>query len=847
MHRIQKCFNLKIYLTEQATKELRGLSRQDGDAFGRLIDKLRMGFWDNGTRVKKLRGVGGHRCILEARLDDSRRMLFTLMPDPAALTPEVALIVLHPIVRHDDVRRRATVWLRDSMVLDEIVGDRGRVPETVDELVDAYRSEWPEQHLFHQELGLAKKFEATEEMFVRYMMSLEEQDEEIDFRLALHPEQLALLKKPLPLLMAGTAGSGKTTVLLHKLLINPHVKKLYITYSQELCDETRHMFERQIAHDDHEEEQRANTRFATFKDFLDKEKPDSLTQILTRDLFLIQYRRYAQGKQLERRFPALMVWEEIRGVWKGGAFPTQGETMSEEVYLALSPQQAPNFADRRKEAYRIFEWYQKQFLEEHQMVDEQDLLRQALARPVESFDLVLCDEIQDLTMLHLAYLFALAGHRPDALMLAGDDHQIVHHSGFRWSRVKDAFYGRLGARIGNIECLSHNYRNVGSIANLASEINKLQREYTEFTYHNVVSDTFVDGEKPLALDSVPEADLQASMVEAGPREAVLVRTEEERERLQHVMKTRFGKTPLVFTVPQAKGLEFDKVYIWGFFASGSEEEKRWDSILRHMKSKRKSAFKGDWATQRFLHYELSLLYVAVTRAMKSCVIYDGPALGSFWNMENLRQTIQVETALPVSAGELIRSYRDEDWLEQGNTLLKKKLYAQAAECFSRVLSREEGARGYQLCLAALMRHEGKWEEAAAAYEKLEEYDEAVSCYEEGGLYVQMANLCKKMMFLQRDQKQKWQRKRNEAKIKALDQDGRWYGSAIYCLQNHWYLEAYNRFLRHWELDPSDRIRTARSLEQTRVEGLAFYRSRGLDREADKLEALHQQYYILRAN
>ena len=60
--------------------------------------------------------------------------------------------------------------------------------------------------------------------------------------------------------------------------------------------------------------------------------------IVMKDHFIRYYNDdLSRGQHLERDYPALMLWEEIRGVIKGGIFHSQHDYfLTKEEYLALS-------------------------------------------------------------------------------------------------------------------------------------------------------------------------------------------------------------------------------------------------------------------------------------------------------------------------------------------------------------------------------------------------------------------------------------------------------------------------------------------------------------------------------
>ena len=119
--------------------------------------------------------------------------------------------------------------------------------------------------------------------------------------------------------------------------------------------------------------------------------------------------------------------------------------LSAEEYLALGRKRAPSFIYDRREIYRIAEYYQDR-LGRSGRWDEIDLSKAALqileeAGGESSWDLVICDEVQDLTDVQISLLFHLAAD-PRSIVLTGDSRQIINPSGFRWEEVKNKLYER---------------------------------------------------------------------------------------------------------------------------------------------------------------------------------------------------------------------------------------------------------------------------------------------------------------------------------------------------------------------------------------------------------------------
>ena len=141
-----------------------------------------------------------------------------------------------------------------------------------------------------------------------------------------------------------------------------------------------------------------------------------------------------------------------------------------QEYLKLGKKRAPNFLYERKDIYAIAEYYQSR-LEEQGQWDEIDLCRQAIQHMDKqanrfSYDLVVCDEVQDFADIQISLIFRLV-KTYKGIVFSGDPKQIINPSGFRWEEVKNRFYER-GVQIPDVYQLKVNFRCVGNIVKLSN-------------------------------------------------------------------------------------------------------------------------------------------------------------------------------------------------------------------------------------------------------------------------------------------------------------------------------------------------------------------------------------------
>ena len=195
------------------------LSRRERQRLCEKLEFLRAGLWDTGLRVKKLKGIG--RPVFEARLNRGERILFTLRRPPGGNDEGhgVTRIHLRDLVPHEDVGRalsrivkaplleieRAEVEEMSEFVADDL-GDDYFWP-ALDRPVDAPPTDdaGPEPWLVVDEEELGR-------------LQVVDQGDNLKLYLFLTSEQARLLHSEPPLLLSGTAGSGKTTIAVYFLL-----------------------------------------------------------------------------------------------------------------------------------------------------------------------------------------------------------------------------------------------------------------------------------------------------------------------------------------------------------------------------------------------------------------------------------------------------------------------------------------------------------------------------------------------------------------------------------------------------------------------------------------------------
>ena len=746
----------------------------------RLREKLYFlanGYWEGGVRVKKLKGSGRH-VVFEARLDRSRRLLFTLGRDRGE-----SAVHVWGLVAHDDVgaaarsiaaaapagrRAPAEALPVDVDVLPANAPFLRSDPQQSEERSDLSLEDLPEDCYTQEALeektradyGPQKWMVVGDDEWERLLRTSRPDDIELHLRLTSAQESILALDPPL--LLSGTAGSGKTTISVYYLLRgSPSTRKLFITYSPWLKRYSRRIYDGlrsglPVGPEGAAEQRSAE--FLTLRELLDGileaagSPPDP-----GREVTLPEFERIYHSHALYGKYDPQLVWEEIRALIKGAETSLSPRRLTELAdlwsrrsilardlreltemlyglkalalggkaeelvtrrtrfgrydefvqalagqdgvgradaasaldlvvalvqkrgraferpllalsdYEALGQRRAPNFAFDRADIHAIAEYYQGR-LEAEGLWDEIDLTRRAmaaLARVGERFeyDLVVCDELQDFTEAEISLIFRLA-RSPRALVLTGDPRQIINPTGFRWEETRRRFYERNIA-VPELIHLDLNFRCVGSIVALGNALLELKRRLVGLEGSEFREDWKFEGRPPVLISGLAEEDVLARVDLSAPGRMIVVRTAAEQRRLKARLKTE-----LVFTIADAKGLEFDTVLLWKPSAGAAD---LWRRLAR-----------GQWRERdhaALIRHEINLLYVAVTRARNGLLVYDGSEACEVWQMPEMQSRLFVsQEAEALEKGWQVVS-TPQDWARQGDYLFEHEQFAAAAECY----------------------------------------------------------------------------------------------------------------------------------------------------------------------
>ncbi len=509
----------------------------------------------------------------------------------------------------------------------------------------------------------------------------------LDKVLSFDDAQEAVYQQAPPLVIIGSAGSGKTALTLEKLK-DAHGEVLYVTRSAFLAQNARTLY---YAHGYDNPDQEVS--FLSFKEYL-----ESIAVPAGREITPRAFADWASRQRVPRELKdSHQLFEEIQGAITG-----TGETtawLEREAYRTLGVRQSIYPPELRDAVYDIFERYLR-FLETDGWFDPNIVSFRWLERATPSYDFVVVDEVQDLTNVQLALI--LRGLRdPTRFVLCGDSNQIVHPNFFSWSKVKTLFWqqqqetgtpnsGTLntGAPAELIRILATNFRNAPEVTEIANRL--LRIKHARFGSVDKESNYLVQSRGPSGGRTLLLKDTEAVKREldkrtaASARFAILVLHADQKAEVR-----RFFGTPLVFSIHEAKGLEYDSVLLYGFL---SGEEKRFRDIAGDLGPEdlvgelrfARARDKGDKSLEIYKFY-INALYVAVTRAVRHLYLIEPnpkqPLLGLL-GLDTVSESLD--------AVERTSSSLDE-WRREAHRLALQGKEEQAAEIRERILKEQKPA------------------------------------------------------------------------------------------------------------------------------------------------------------
>ncbi|WP_009547802.1 UvrD-helicase domain-containing protein [Crocosphaera subtropica] len=645
------------------------------------IEKIDRRQFDGGLRAKKLNGIGQN--IWEARINRGSRLVYTY--------GRQYMIVQDICLDHDDVVRQARrartknddIALLDRTDIEKIIGDLEQNYCSLDE-----EEKYNIEIAIEEDLNLPDDFLSSLDNTNYKVLETREQWEKAiiensaDLPYLLTLQEKELVEKTETLLISGSAGTGKTTIGLYRLLnwakqrLNDEKegKALYIAYNPVLVQEVKKQFERLIRLDEFKIDSQEIfdiIQFQTIEELCENRINNSNSEFLN-DREKLNYnkfeKKYEEKTYHKKGYPAYFIWEEIRGVIKGSHLETESPLLSLEDYKNKGKNRSHVIScEERPEIHNLACWYQKTLSQEKdkkktkkkdkkkrpiEYYDEIDLTREALKiirdNKFKQYNLVICDEVQDFAEIQIRLLVEMS-KKDSQLIFAGDLNQMISPSGFRWEDLTVNLYN-LDFECEKLNNLTLNFRNIKSLANLSHQLLKLRDRFLDERDTLATIEGRNSGELT-GLIKHPFSKISNILQEIKAGEGIIVKTEEQKKELQAAFNSK-----RIFTVEEAKGLEFDTVFLIDFFV---EKQNLWDKKLNPKRQLKETEIPE-------LALEFNLLYVAITRARRLLYICE-TSLSEVWQQPELSNFVKESDFAQVNLNR--KNSTPEEWKEQGIVVL----------------------------------------------------------------------------------------------------------------------------------------------------------------------------------
>lgn len=484
----------------------------------------------------------------------------------------------------------------------------------------------------------------------------------------LNDEQYSCLVDFPPHFVAGSAGSGKSTITLRKLLnleenydFYSITKVLYLTANRYLKDNS---FEQYM------EFRKGDTKIADFftlKEFLCKLLKISSNQIVEfskfKDFFIFSY---PNRKKFDLSIEE--IFSEINGIIKGlmikGGADNWNRDLSKPMislddYLNLSSKYSTLNREQRIFFYEVCQKY-NHWLKQNKLYDLNDLSIELLKKDIQ-FDFIIVDEIQDLTEIQIFALTSLAKNK-DNIFLAGDIHQMINATFFNFERIKNLFYSKYNKKV-NIKILSKNYRSCKKIVDLANYFGELRNSYIGNLGSEDYKEVAIQKDGEVNLTSINFSLLENAQNDANS--AIVVPDNNIKSELLDQLQNKHR----VFTIQEIKGLEYNNIICYNLSSTYEEQWKRiFSKTAKH--------------DQKYRKY-FNIFYVGITRAQENLIIMEAN-IDDNKVLKELHSFLTPNNNINISKNRVNDSIKEkEDWLKEGIKLYKLEQLSEAQYAFEK--------------------------------------------------------------------------------------------------------------------------------------------------------------------
>ncbi len=527
-------------------------------------------------------------------------------------------------------------------------------------------------------------FKETDLVTINDVNKIENQDIEIINYINKHQKKVYFLNKTLsfddvqeqamqlecPSIIIGSAGSGKTAISLEKMK-SLAGKILYTTRSSYLIESASQLYYSNDYSNENQEIDFYAIDEYLFTYHLPKERE------ITFKAFEQWIARYKQAYKVK---DAHKVFEEFKGVITGGQINTA--YLSEAEYIHLGVKQSIFPQAERAMVYALFVKYLA-WIKENNYYEINCLAFDILPKINKDYDYIVIDEVQDIPNI-LLYALLKSLKKEENFLLCGDSNQIVHPNFFSWTQVKQLFYQQnLKKDIAHI--LSINYRNTPEVTAIANKLLMLKNARfgsidKESTYLVQSNSSHLGVVEFLECTTANQVELNQKTQKSIKFAVLVLRNEDKAEA------RKYFQTPLLFSVQEAKGLEYENIILFNIISNNATEfraiakdiDKKDISEENFNYSRNKD--KTDRGLDEYKFY-INSLYVGITRAIHNLYVLETNTKNELLHLLDLTN-FQAKTKLSNQQSSI------EEWTREANRLAKQGKEEQAEAIKSQFLKKQ---------------------------------------------------------------------------------------------------------------------------------------------------------------
>jgi hypothetical protein len=509
----------------------------------------------------------------------------------------------------------------------------------------------------------------------------------IHYGFPIDENQKKLLSKESPLVVIGSAGSGKTITaveLLKKFLTEEKEKRTcFVTLTEKLRNKV--LDELDLTNFNYV----SVLTFADFSKIEYKEQSyyidqiDNIIKTLRENLFDQKFRKLTL--KYEFFFNGQAIYTIIRGYIKGRLDANKGYYQNNyrenlvEILDNLFKEENYNIFFKedsslvKKYIIQIFNLYQQQNLN-----DDNDF------NPIitNKWECIIVDEVQDLTEFQIKYITDSLDHKSKSLYFYGDPNQTINPTFFSFNRLKGILQHFRNFTL-KLENLKQTYRSGPNLIKYINHLSDIRRtkigtQSDAWDEHEISKATRSDEKWAALVEKNNSLKELFSLVTDAEDCIIVVNDEKAKNQLKIDFPKELGNTELILTISQIKGLENKNIIVYNLISANLERFKEIIS-LKFKKS----------TIHRMI---LNRYYVALTRATKSLIICEidinkhNELKSEFFNYQlngNSQKVEEVDDNLSLIENYITKSDNPEAFIRSAKKFKENGFYEQAFEKFKK--------------------------------------------------------------------------------------------------------------------------------------------------------------------